>query len=163
MITWLVWRAIGKQPQVFIVASEILLLTGQTQTYPSLYRGFAKMGRRWMSSIVNRDYERNRVWGGQGSPHGSAPNFGPATTPGSSMNRCASVPAGPGPCTGSCPGPVSEPSSGPSVAGSALSRSSVWIALFALLAVASLSSVPLRAQSANSLYKHGEAAEARED
>jgi general secretion pathway protein D len=29
--------------------------------------------------------------------------------------------------------------------------------------VASLSSVPLRAQSANSLYKHGEAAEARED
>jgi general secretion pathway protein D len=53
--------------------------------------------------------------------------------------------------------------SGPFFAGSAFSRRSTWIALFALLAVASLSSVPLRAQSANSLYKHGEAAEARED
>jgi len=71
------------------------------------------------------------------------------------MNRRASVPAGPGPCSG--------PWSGPSFAGFALSRSRVWIALFALLTVSSLSSVPLRAESAGSLFKHGEAAEARED
>jgi general secretion pathway protein D len=75
------------------------------------------------------------------------------------MNRRAFVPAGTGPCSG----PLSGPLSGPSSAGSAFSRSRVWIALFALLTVSSLSSVPLRAESAGSLFKHGEAAEARED
>ena len=37
------------------------------------------------------------------------------------------------------------------------------MALFAFLALSSLSSVALRAESANSLFKHGESAEARED
>jgi general secretion pathway protein D len=38
-----------------------------------------------------------------------------------------------------------------------------WIALLAVLAVFSLSSVTLRAQSANALFKRGQAAEAKED
>jgi general secretion pathway protein D len=71
------------------------------------------------------------------------------------MNRRAFVPAAPGLCL--------EELSRPSSAGPVISRSPIWIALFALLALSSLSSVPLRAESANSMYKHGEAAEARED
>jgi general secretion pathway protein D len=52
----------------------------------------------------------------------------------------------------------------PAVAGSAFSRSSFWIALAALLVLSSLSSRPLHAaESANSLYKHGETAEAHGD
>ncbi|HEY1901304.1 MAG TPA: cohesin domain-containing protein [Terracidiphilus sp.] len=52
----------------------------------------------------------------------------------------------------------------PAVAGSAFSRNSFWIALAAFLVLTSLSCGPLRAaESANSLYKHGEAAEAHED
>jgi len=120
-----------------------------------------------MSSTVNGNCVKNRVWGGQGSPQESALQSGSATTPGSSMNRRASVPAGPKPCPRPCPEtclkPLSGPLSGPSFAGFAISRSLVWIALFALLAVSSLSSVPLRAESAGSLFKHGQAAEARED
>jgi general secretion pathway protein D len=42
-------------------------------------------------------------------------------------------------------------------------RASLWIALFAVLALFGLSSVQLHAQSAASLYKHGQTAEARED
>ena len=116
-----------------------------------------------MSSTVHGNCVRDRVWGGQGSPQEAAPQLGPATTPGSSMNRRAFVPAGPVPCPGSRTRPCLRPSSGPSSAGSAFSRSRVWIALFALLALPALSSTPLRAESANSMYKHGEAAEARED
>jgi general secretion pathway protein D len=52
---------------------------------------------------------------------------------------------------------------GPSFAGFTFSRSALWMALFAFLALSSLSSVALRAESANSLFKHGESAEARED
>ncbi len=50
--------------------------------------------------------------------------------------------------------------SSPVFAGFTVSRSLPWIALFAMLALAS---APLRAQSAASMFKHGEAAEAHED
>jgi general secretion pathway protein D len=61
------------------------------------------------------------------------------------MNRRAHVPSG----------------SRPALAASAFSRSPLW---FALLAVFALASVPLRAaESAASLFKHGETAEAHED
>ncbi|HXR37639.1 MAG TPA: secretin N-terminal domain-containing protein, partial [Terracidiphilus sp.] len=63
------------------------------------------------------------------------------------MNRRAQVPAG----------------SRPASAGSATSRCPFWFALLAVLAVLALSCIPLRAQSAGSMFKHGEAAEARED
>jgi general secretion pathway protein D len=43
------------------------------------------------------------------------------------------------------------------------SGAAFWIALLAVLAVSGLSSAPLRAQSANSYFKNGESAEARED
>ncbi|MGA2169994.1 MAG: cohesin domain-containing protein [Terracidiphilus sp.] len=42
-------------------------------------------------------------------------------------------------------------------------KAAYWIALFALLTVAGLSSVRLQAESAGSLFKRGESAEARED
>ncbi len=60
------------------------------------------------------------------------------------MNRRAPLPAAPS----------------PTFAGSTFPRILCWIALFAVFA---LSSAPLRAQSAASMFKHGEAAEARED
>ena len=47
--------------------------------------------------------------------------------------------------------------------GSVSTGAAVWIALFAVLAVFGLSSTRLRAQSANSYFKAGESAEARED
>ena len=43
------------------------------------------------------------------------------------------------------------------------SGAAFWIALLAVLAVSGLSSAPLRAQSANSYFKNGQSAEARED
>jgi general secretion pathway protein D len=43
------------------------------------------------------------------------------------------------------------------------SGAAFWVALFAVLAVSGLSTAPLRAQSANSYFKNGESAEARED
>ena len=99
------------------------------------------MGHRWMGQIANRNCDRNRdknrVRGGQGSPQGPDPECGPAKTPGSSMKSRAAVPA---PC-----------------------KAAYWIALFALLTVAGLSSVRLYAESAGSLFKRGESAEARED
>ena len=89
----------------------------------------------------------NCVWGGQGSPQGSDQHCGPAKTPGSSMNR--------------------------RVDGQAASRSrftrsifrgaAFWIALFAVVALFGLSSVLLHAESANSFFKRGQDAEARED
>ena len=51
----------------------------------------------------------------------------------------------------------------PVAAGYVLSRAVFRVALFAVLAVVGLSGVSLRAESANSYYKHGESAEARED
>ena len=51
----------------------------------------------------------------------------------------------------------------PLVARSAFSGAAFGVALLALLAVSGLSSAPLRAESANSYFKNGESAEARED
>jgi len=86
----------------------------------------------------------NRVEGGQGSPQESGSELGPHGTLGSSMNRSVRLPGA------SRPGNTS----------SALRRGAFLMALSWLLA---LSCVPLYAESANSMYKHGQAAEARED
>ena len=51
----------------------------------------------------------------------------------------------------------------PVASGTILSRAAFRIALFAVVAVVGLSSVSLRAESANSYFKRGESAEARED
>jgi len=55
-----------------------------------------------------------------------------------------------------------SPCSGPARSASAFARATIWITLFAFLA---WSSLPLygKSMSANTLYKHGEAAEARKD
>jgi general secretion pathway protein D len=89
----------------------------------------------------------NRVKGGQGSPQKSGPECGPIETPGSSMNRRVLSPA----------------ASGLAFAGNGLSRSPLWIALFALLVFSSVSSPSLCAQSAGSMFKHAESAEAHGD
>jgi general secretion pathway protein D len=95
-----------------------------------------------MEIFANRNCDKNCVWGGQGSPQGPDEKCGPEKTPGSSMNRRVDAPA------------ASE---------HALSRAVFRIALFAVLAVFGLSGVMLRAQSANTFYKRGVSAEARED
>ena len=104
-----------------------------------------------MGLIVNkicvRNCVRNCVWGGQGSPRSAASVYEPARTPGSSMNRRAFLPAA---CS-------------PAVATSARTRSLLWIGLYAILALTSLSASSLHAQSAASMFKHAQAAEARED
>jgi general secretion pathway protein D len=103
------------------------------------------MGHRWMEKTVNRvfagNYETHCVMGGQGSPQRSGPECGPPRTPGRLMKR-ASVPV----------------ASGCSFPGAA-----IWLSLLALSALCGPSIAPLRAESANSMFKHGEAAEARED
>ena len=91
------------------------------------------MGDRWMGIASKRD----RVKGGQGGPRWPEADKAPATTQGSRMNRRA--------------------------AASATSRLIFWIAFFAVLAVFGLGSVALHAESAKSYYKHGQAAEARND
>jgi general secretion pathway protein D len=53
--------------------------------------------------------------------------------------------------------------SSPAFTGTATSRSPLWVALFAVLALFAFSGAPLRAESAGSMFKHGEEAEARED
>ena len=83
-----------------------------------------------------------RVWGGQGCPQGPDEQCGPSKTPGSSMNSRVQAQA---------------------ASRSVFSGAFFWIALLAVLAVFSLSSVTLRAQSANALFKRGQAAEAKED
>jgi general secretion pathway protein D len=83
-----------------------------------------------------------RVWGGQGSPQGPDKQCGPAKTPGSSMKSRAQAQA---------------------TSRSVFSGAIFWIALLAILAVFSLSSVALRAESANTFFKRGQTAEAKED
>ena len=100
------------------------------------------MGKRWMGRLTHRNCDRNCVSGGQGSPQGPEGNSGPAKTPGSTMNRRVELQA---------------------ASRSAFSGAAFWVALFAVVAVFGLSSAPLRAQSANTLFKRGESAEARED
>src|ERR1700691_2253757 len=80
-MTWLVWRAIGKHPRIFILA--LALTSGPCQP------GFAKMGHRWLRTIATKkNCVRNRVKGGQCSPQAPETECDPMT-PGSSMNRRA--------------------------------------------------------------------------
>jgi general secretion pathway protein D len=101
------------------------------------------MGHRWLRKFVYR----NCVPGGQGGPQWLAVDGEPAKTLGSSMNRRAQAPA----------------ASGCVPFRSAFPAAAFWIALFAVLAVFGLSSVALHAESANSYFKRGQSAEARED
>src|ERR1039457_2645007 len=135
-MTWLVWRAIGRHPRVFILALAWVFSVFQ--------RGFAKMGHRWLRNIAN---QKNCVLGGQGSPQGPETECGPAKTPGSSMKRRVQAQA----------------ASGSVLYGSVFSGAAFWIALFAVMAVFGLSSVSLRAEAASYYFKHGESAEARQD
>src|ERR1035441_9374527 len=135
-MTWLVWRAIGKHPRIFILALA--------RVFSVFERGFAKMGHRWLRNIADK---KNCVPGGQGSPQGPEAECGPAKTLGSSMKRRAVAPA----------------ASGYVLSGYVFSGAAFWIALFDVLAVFGLSSVSLHAESANSYFKHGESAEARSE
>ena len=57
----------------------------------------------------------------------------------------------------------SVPASRPILGSTVLTGGAFWLALFAVLAVFGMSSVPLRAESADSYFKNAESAEARED
>jgi general secretion pathway protein D len=97
---------------------------------------------------------KNRVRGSQGGPQGPSGGLLPVKTPGSLMNSRAHAPV---------------------ISGSTLSRVTFRtarcraitrfgaLALFAAVAFSFVGSARLHAQSANSLYKSGQAAEARED
>ncbi len=95
-----------------------------------------------MESITHGNCNRNSVWGGQGSPNGPVEQRGPAKTPGSSMNRRVDA---------------------QTACKTVLSGAAYWITLFAVLAIFGLSSASLRAESAGSFFKRGQAAEARDD
>jgi general secretion pathway protein D len=114
-----------------------------------------------MGSIVKKDCVRESirmcVRGGQGSPKKPGPESGLVTTPGSSMNRRVFSPAGAEPALAAAAASATR-------TGAFQSRPiQFWISLFAVLFVCGLRCAPLRAESANSMFKHGEAAEARED
>ena len=98
------------------------------------------MRRRSLKSIATIHCVTLCVPGGQGSPQGPGP-CGPAKTPGSPMN------------------PVYRPAA----VCSHLSRAAFRIALFAVLAILSLSAVQIHAQSAKTFFKRGQDAEAREN
>jgi general secretion pathway protein D len=85
---------------------------------------------------------KNRVRGSQGGPQRPTGGSLPVMTPGSLMNSRAH---------------------GPVLAGSTLSSAIVRTVCIALLAFAFAGTTHLHAQSANSLYKSGQNAEARED
>ncbi len=105
-----------------------------------------------MGIFANRNCVKMSVWGGQGCPQGPDENCGPAKTPGSSMKSRVQALA------------ASRSVFPRSVfSGSVFFGAAFWIALFAVLAVFSLSSVSLRAQSANAFFKRGQTAEAKED
>jgi general secretion pathway protein D len=95
-----------------------------------------------MEVFTNRNRVKMRVWGSQGSPQVPGEQRGPAKTPGSSMKSRFQAQA---------------------ASRSAFSGAIFWIALLAVLAVFSLSSVALRAESANTFFKRGQTAEAKED
>jgi general secretion pathway protein D len=95
-----------------------------------------------MGFFTHHNCVKMRVWGGQGSPQGPDEQCGPAKTPGSSMKSRVLAQA---------------------ASRSVFSGAFFWIALLAVLAVFSLSSVALRAESASTFYKRGQAAEAKED
>jgi general secretion pathway protein D len=100
-----------------------------------------------MGIFANRNCVKMSVWGGQGCPQGPDENCGPAKTPGSSMKSRVQAQA----------------ASRSVFPRSVFSGAAFWIALFAVLAVFSLSSVSLRAESANAFFKRGQTAEAKED
>ena len=87
------------------------------------------------------------VRGSQGRPQRPVLSAGSFKTPGSSMNCSTHTPAAPG----------------SALSRSALSRGLFRIALVAVFAFSGLAGAGLRAQSANSLFKSGQSAEARED
>jgi general secretion pathway protein D len=95
-----------------------------------------------MGVLTDRNRVKMRVWGGQGSPQRPDEQGGPAKTPGSLMKSRVQAQA---------------------ASRSVFSGAIFWIALLAILAVFSLSSVALRAESANTFFKRGQSAEAKED
>ena len=99
--------------------------------------GFARMGHRCIGIARSRNRVRNCVRGSQGSPQEAGAERAPTETHGSTMNRRVGDPAA--------------------------SRLILWIALFAVLAVFGPGCTALRAQSAKSMFKQGQAAEARGD
>ena len=92
------------------------------------------------------------VRGGQGSPQGPHAECGPAETPGSSMNRRVIARAT---SRADFPGFIPAAFLSPGAA--------CRIAIFAVLAMVGLAGVGVFAESANSDYKHGQSAEAKED
>jgi general secretion pathway protein D len=90
------------------------------------------------------------VPGSQRCPHGSESHFGLDTTPGSQMNRSLFRPGADILFKSALLRPTTF-------------RLPVRIAAAFLLAFAALAAVPLQAQSANTLFKRGENAEAKED
>ncbi len=95
-----------------------------------------------MKIIAIGNYVKIRVRGSQGGPQGPTGESLPVETPGSSMNSRAHVPV---------------------PTGLLLSRAIFKIVLIAGLVLSFGASTHLQAQSANSLYKKGQAAEARQD
>ncbi len=95
-----------------------------------------------MGIAAVRNCVKNRVRGRQGGPQAPGAESGPAKTPGSTMKRRALAPA---------------------ASGSLLPGAVFSIALFAVLAIFGLSSVPLHAESASSFYKRGQRAETGQD
>jgi general secretion pathway protein D len=85
---------------------------------------------------------RNCVRGGQGCLQGSDAHRGPAKTLESSMDRRAQAPV---------------------ASGAVIYRTVFLIALVAVVGIFGLSSVSLRAESANTFFKRGQDAEARQD
>lgn len=100
------------------------------------------MRRCRLKIIAIGNYVKIRVRGSQGGPQGPTGEFLPVETPGSSMNSRAHVPVP----TGFLP-----------------FRAIFKIVLIAGLVLSFGASTHLQAQSANSLYKKGQAAEARQD
>jgi general secretion pathway protein D len=95
-----------------------------------------------MGVLTDRNRVKMRVWGSQGSPQRPDEQGGPAKTPGSLMKSRVQTQAS---------------------SRSVFSGAIFWIALLAVMAVFSLSSVALRAESANTFFKRGQTAEAKED
>jgi general secretion pathway protein D len=123
---------------------------------PAVRKGFAKMTEHSGKQIVrgrlpadskDRSNYRICVEGRQGSPQHSGMSREPVKTPGSLMKRRTCVPAG-----------IEYVCARPAAGGSAL-----WVALLAAACLLGPAIAPLRAESANAIYKHGQAAEAHED
>src|SRR6266568_2826482 len=108
--------------------------------------GFARMGHPLVGSANKgnciKNFLRVSVKDGQGSPAWSCAECLPEMTLGSTMKSRADSPA---------------------LSGSLLTRTSFWMRIFAILVVLGLGCIAVRAESANSYFKRGQTAEARED